>query len=226
MLEPENKHIKKKDIKVRVSLGKKVLDTLTLLEPQREVIVPLSNKLSEDKVIIVCQTTTPLVDGAYQLGSVSIPQTIIYNGGVGTYMQWITLFEHEDDDEYDGEMGIDDDEDPRVRVRFITEEQRPKQQYQDPPTKPKQAFNESRGSADSKKTTSENSGVISGRASPVLKSVQANMEVSRNAASRMTTGNSGTKSKSELPTQAARAMTTFASAKDSEFNVNQRTKSP
>ena len=169
MLEPENKHIKKKDIKVRVSLGKKVLDTLTLLEPQREVIVPLSNKLSEDKVIIVCQTTTPLVDGAYQLGSVSIPQTIIYNGGVGTYMQWITLFEHED---------------------------------------------------------AENSGVISGRASPVLKSVQANMEVSRNAASRMTTGNSGTKSKSELPTQAARTITTFASAKDSEFNVNQRTKSP
>ena len=85
MLEPENKHIKKKDIKVRVSLGKKVLDTLTLIEPQREVIVPLSNKLSEDKVTFMCQTTTPLVDGAYQLGSVSIPQTIIYNGGVGNY---------------------------------------------------------------------------------------------------------------------------------------------
>jgi hypothetical protein len=63
VLEPENKHVKKKDIKIRVSLGKKVLDTLTLLEPQKEVIVPLSNKLSEDKVIIVCQSTTPLVDG-------------------------------------------------------------------------------------------------------------------------------------------------------------------
>jgi hypothetical protein len=52
---------------------------------------------------------------------VSIPQQIIYNGGVGTYTQWITLFEHEDDDEYDGEMGINDEEDPRVKVRFITE---------------------------------------------------------------------------------------------------------
>lgn len=64
-LEPENKHIKKKDIKIRVYLGKRFLETLTLLEPQREIIVPLSNKLSEDKVIFVCQTTTPLVDGAY-----------------------------------------------------------------------------------------------------------------------------------------------------------------
>ena len=63
VLEPENKHIRKKDIRINVSLGRKLLDTLTLLEPQREVIVPLSNKLSEDKVLIVCQSTTPLVDG-------------------------------------------------------------------------------------------------------------------------------------------------------------------
>lgn len=63
VLEPENKHVKNKDIKIRVSLGKKILDTLTLLETQKEVIVPLSNKLSEDKVIIVCQSTTPLADG-------------------------------------------------------------------------------------------------------------------------------------------------------------------
>ena len=74
-------------------------------------------------------------------------------------------------------MGLDDDEDPRVKVRFITEEQRPKQQ--EPPAKPKQAFAEPQGSTDSKKTGSDNSG-YSGRASPVVKNPQANMEVSRN----------------------------------------------
>ena len=121
VLEPENKHVKKKDIKIKVSLGSKTLDTLSLLDAMKEVIVPLSNKLSEDKVIIVCTSATPLYDGGFQIGSVSIPQQIIYNGSVGTYTQWITLFEHEDDDEYDGEMGINDDEDPRIKVRFITE---------------------------------------------------------------------------------------------------------
>ena len=48
------------------------------------------------------------------IGSVSIPQYIILNGGLNTFTQWITLFEHEEDDEYDGEMGINDDEEPRL----------------------------------------------------------------------------------------------------------------
>ena len=52
------------------------------------------------------------------IGSVSIPQYIILNGGLNTFTQWITLFEHEEDDEYDGEMGINDDEEPRMQVKF------------------------------------------------------------------------------------------------------------
>ena len=116
---------------------------------------------------------------------------------MGTYTQWITLFEHEDDDEYDGEMGLDDDEDPRVRVRFVTEEQRPKQQ--EPPAKPKQAFAESRGSSDSKKNASDS---YSGRASPVLKNPQASQEVSRNQATKLPNSlTSGAKPKSEMPIQ-------------------------
>jgi hypothetical protein len=31
-----------------------------------------------------------------------------------TYTQWITLFENEDDDDFDGEMGMDDYEFPRI----------------------------------------------------------------------------------------------------------------
>lgn len=40
------------------------------------------------------------------------------NGGLNTYKQWITLFEHQDDDEYDGSMGVQDDEVPRILVTF------------------------------------------------------------------------------------------------------------
>lgn len=65
MLERENQHIKKRDIKIKVSLGSRLLDILTLTDsPQKEVIVPLSNKLSEDKIIFVVQTTSQLVDGS------------------------------------------------------------------------------------------------------------------------------------------------------------------
>ena len=54
------------------------------------------------------------------VGSVSIPQHIITNGGCHQYDQWITLFEWTDDDEYDGKMGENDDEDPAIRIRFKT----------------------------------------------------------------------------------------------------------
>ena len=56
------------------------------------------------------------------IGSVSIPQYIILNGGLNTYTQWVTLFEHVEDDEYDGEMGINDDEEPRLKITFEIEQ--------------------------------------------------------------------------------------------------------
>ena len=131
-------HVLKKDVKIKVSLGRKLIDTLSMTDPSKEVIVPLSQKISEDKIVIACHTTVALADGTFSLGSVSIPQQIIYNGGLDTYTQWITLFEHDDDDEYDGEMGIDDDEDPRISVRFVTAKD--EQLIKEPPAKPKQAF--------------------------------------------------------------------------------------
>ena len=59
------------------------------------------------------------------MGSVSIPQHIILNGGVGSFTQWITLFEHHDDDEYDGMMGIQDEEEPRVLINFTIAKNQP-----------------------------------------------------------------------------------------------------
>ncbi len=43
------------------------------------------------------------------------------------YKQWITLFDHPDDDIYDGILGEDDDEEPRVRIQFTVEEASQKQ---------------------------------------------------------------------------------------------------
>lgn len=37
-------------------------------------------------------------------------------------VQWITLFDHPDDDVYDGTLCEDDEEIPRVKIEFIVEE--------------------------------------------------------------------------------------------------------
>ena len=35
-----------------------------------------------------------------------------------THKMWVTLFDDQGDDEYDGALGLDDDEDPRVQLEF------------------------------------------------------------------------------------------------------------
>eukprot|EP00352_Strombidinopsis_acuminata_P006330 CAMPEP_0176358332 /NCGR_PEP_ID=MMETSP0126-20121128/15480_1 /TAXON_ID=141414 ORGANISM="Strombidinopsis acuminatum, Strain SPMC142" /NCGR_SAMPLE_ID=MMETSP0126 /ASSEMBLY_ACC=CAM_ASM_000229 /LENGTH=69 /DNA_ID=CAMNT_0017712459 /DNA_START=304 /DNA_END=513 /DNA_ORIENTATION=+ len=47
------------------------------------------------------------------------------NGKPGLYKQWITLFENDDDDEYDGALGLQDDEDPRILFTFNTKQEDP-----------------------------------------------------------------------------------------------------
>ena len=74
------------------------------------VKIPLSTQISEEKIVFV--VTAPNLTA--NIGSVSVPQYIVLNGGLNTFTQWITLFEHEEDDEYDGEMGVNDDEEPRL----------------------------------------------------------------------------------------------------------------
>ena len=76
--------------------------------------MPLSQEMSTDRITFVCKGRGL----PENIGSVSIPQFIVLNGGLNTYNQWITLFEHEEDDEYDGEMGINDDEQPMIRICF------------------------------------------------------------------------------------------------------------
>ena len=115
MLEESMGDVKKESIEIKLRLGQKTLAEQKLLK-SRDVLtkVPLSTQISEDKIVIIA--TAPGLEE--NIGSVSIPQYIILNGGLNTYEQWITLFEHEEDDEYDGEMGLNDDEEPRIQVKF------------------------------------------------------------------------------------------------------------
>ena len=63
-------------------------------------------------------------------GSVSIPRSILQGSGMDeefrlnhAYQMWITLFDDQNDDEYDGALGIQDDEVPRVLIEITISEQ-------------------------------------------------------------------------------------------------------
>ena len=79
-----------------------------------------SKNPAEDKLAIIVKDIQK--DEPY-VGSVSIPREILIGGKVGqTYSQWITLFDDQDDDEYDGAMGLNDDEEPRILFEFTLSE--------------------------------------------------------------------------------------------------------
>ena len=53
------------------------------------------------------------------VGSVSIFRSVLLEGEPGKrYPMWITLFDDQGDDEYDGQMGMNDDEEPRILVEL------------------------------------------------------------------------------------------------------------
>ena len=53
------------------------------------------------------------------VGSVSIARSIFLEAATNqVHKMWITLFDDQGDDEYDGAMGLNDDEDPRVLMEF------------------------------------------------------------------------------------------------------------
>ena len=73
----------------------------------------------DNNFIRVEATTT--AESQLKIGSVSIPQHIVMGGGLASYQQWVTLFEYADDDEYDGAMGLNDEEDPKVLLHLTTD---------------------------------------------------------------------------------------------------------
>lgn len=93
VLEEDMAHIKKENLGFYIFLGPNLLDVLMLPKkgPTNPVKIPLSTLISTDMIKIVAKTLG--VDEII-VGSVSIPQYIILNGGLASYTQWITLFEH------------------------------------------------------------------------------------------------------------------------------------
>lgn len=70
----------------------------------------------DPKVVLIIKD---IQDDEPYVGSVSINRSIFIEGQLNVpHKMWITLFDDQGDDEYDGAMGLNDDEDPRVLMEF------------------------------------------------------------------------------------------------------------
>ena len=58
------------------------------------------------------------VEDAQRFGSVSFHLKKLASGVGNTYMQWVTLFDDMHDDMYDGQLGEDDWELPRILIEY------------------------------------------------------------------------------------------------------------
>ena len=110
-------HIDISQLGFYVYLGPKIQDVLVISnemgESSSQVKVSL-NPESPDKLVIIVQTT----DKSCKVGSVSIPQDLFFFSGQSRHLQWITLFDHLEDDEYDGDFTEEDEEMPRIQLMF------------------------------------------------------------------------------------------------------------
>ena len=125
--QPDQRVTNKQTVGFYIHLGKKLQDVLVIGQAAQSVRIPIrrGGAASEDRMVLVAKS---LGDDDQSYGSVSVLleqyfSSLSQDAVVGRqYRQWITLFDHPDDDVYDGILGEDDDEEPRVKIQFTIEE--------------------------------------------------------------------------------------------------------
>jgi hypothetical protein len=121
---PPELQINKQSIGFYFHVGKK-LEDVNVLSDQSRVKIAVRKNNSEDKLVIVVKS---LGESEERYGSISFALEAYFGTASDMvvagqrYIQWITLFDHPDDDVYDGVLGEDDEETPRIRVEFSVED--------------------------------------------------------------------------------------------------------
>lgn len=112
-IELEDQSIDKANIGCYITYNNEDLDCIIVDDTDHRLVLDLPTR---DAVIRV--TAKGLGNNA-RIGSVSFKaSTFIDYAKKATDERWITLFDHEDDDEYDGHLDEDDPEAPRIKVSF------------------------------------------------------------------------------------------------------------
>jgi uncharacterized coiled-coil protein SlyX len=103
------------EIGAYVSVGNKFVDVVKLSDPESKAAIPLTNR--SDKVQLILKF---MDKDEVKIGSISIPVELFMPINENqSYSQWVTLFDYLEDDEYDGDVGVDDEEKPRVLIEYV-----------------------------------------------------------------------------------------------------------
>jgi chromosome segregation ATPase len=112
-IEIENKSLAKSNIGCYIAYNGQDLDCIIVDDTDHRLVLDLPDPSA------VIRVTAKGLGNDGRIGSVSIKaSTFIDYAQKSTKETWITLFDHEDDDEYDGQFNEDDQEAPRIKVSF------------------------------------------------------------------------------------------------------------
>lgn len=115
-------HVNKSTVGFYFHLGKKLLDVLVLSDQSRLQIPLKKGANTNEKLVLVAKN---LGEDEERHGSVTFLLDSYFGDSSANpveigrpYTQWITLFDHPDDDVYDGILLENDEEVPRVHIEF------------------------------------------------------------------------------------------------------------
>lgn len=116
VLEPESHPFSRASFQFELSQEKRKLQTVRFLDDSPAQTVRLLPEGSL-QILVSAQDFSGKMSKT-KLGSVSIPMNIVLDGRPGKHTQWVTLFDDENDDVYDGQMDLNDEEPPKILVTF------------------------------------------------------------------------------------------------------------
>ena len=113
-VQTEDQSVDKKQLGTYIYYNDQELDHIVADETDHRIVLELP---SEDAII---RMTLMKLSDQTRIGSISFKaSTLNDNSGDEIKEVWVTLFDHEDDDEYDGDLTEDDLEVPRIKVSLI-----------------------------------------------------------------------------------------------------------
>ena len=100
---------------------------LVLSDHQNQVNVHLKSKDESIRLIV-----KNLGDEEMPLGSITFPYEYFEPCINQNFKQWVTIFDHIDDDEYDGDPGDNDEEEPKILIdysvtKYISNAEKPRE---------------------------------------------------------------------------------------------------
>ena len=114
-LEMEPETLPRSAFKCEICLNSATIDSFSVADPKTRSIIPILSPRDNVRFIIKQCKSDDIV------GCISFSAELFLSLKGSVVEHWITLFDTDDDDEYDGDLTEDDDESPRILLSFAVD---------------------------------------------------------------------------------------------------------